>query len=901
MAFDAEKLSGILNQISMDLVMASPDNLVEVSELLGRTSELKEAFGPLESPLPDEIISLLASALTSLIREQVTDADKLLEYIGEGLSMLQELALALPVGAPFKGDIQQLKEKINTLIGKDSPFDSFIQGVPSADLVEDAIAKLPFEALIEKSQAETAKDATEDFAVAFNTAELQAQPVSPELRAELGNLMGNINWQDGGEEIAATTGQIPEEDLSLDRFKSEFASAVEQIQVSLVAIEQKADPVLALNSLVGSFQTIVSAASLLQLEEVASLAAEAEELVHYVATEQVPYSTGITDLLLKACGYLMTGLNHLRLQDGSWDIDPGHWPPPALATFSEDLWAARQGFLAPSEIAHAAPVSSGAAGQKPKKLGEILMEKGLISEGDLGDLMREQNNVRSVRLGDILLAEKLISEEELNDALESQKKEPDKKLGEILVQSGKLDHEQVERALKQQETQRETKLGEILVKSKIGAPDKVAAALREQKLSENQVSSLRQAVQTVKVETLKLDSLIDMVGELVIAQSLIVSNESMKSMKEPKLIKDLAQVSRITSELQRNAMSLRMVPIRSTFQKMNRLVRDLAHKFGKDVVLETYGDDTEIDRNMVESIYDPLVHMVRNSLDHGLEDREERLAAGKSPKGLVTLKAYHQGGNVVIELSDDGRGLNTSKVLAKALEKGLVAPNDNLSEQEIANLIFLPGFSTAQKVSDVSGRGVGMDVVKKSIEKLRGKVDFNSVFGQGSTLTIRLPLTLAIIDGMIVGVGEHRYILPTISINESFRPTPEDYFTIKNEGEMIKVRDHLLPLMRLDRIVAASGAKHDPSEALVVVIENENERRCLLVDEVLGKQEVVIKSLGESLSYVKALAGGTILGDGRVGLILDIGGLFDSIVGGVARSFSSLSADGIEDDWDMGG
>jgi two-component system chemotaxis sensor kinase CheA len=319
-----------------------------------------------------------------------------------------------------------------------------------------------------------------------------------------------------------------------------------------------------------------------------------------------------------------------------------------------------------------------------------------------------------------------------------------------------------------------------------------------------------------------------------------------------------------------------MVQINQTFRKMSRLVRDLASKFEKDVEFTTAGDDTEIDRNMVESLYDPLVHMIRNSLDHGLEPPKERLSKGKSPKGQLLLKAYHQGGNVIIELNDDGRGLDTEKVLGRALERGLVQPGEALTDAAIHSLVFQPGFSTADKITEISGRGVGMDVVKKSIEALRGKVDFTSAPGKGSVFTIRLPLTLAIIDGMIVRVGDNRYILPTISINQSFRPKAEDYFTVKNQGEMIKVRDCLLPLLRLDRLVNVEGAVSQPADALIVVVENEGQRRCLLVDEVLGKQEVVIKSLGERLKYVRTLAGGTILGDGRVGLILDVNGLFEA-------------------------
>ena len=684
--------------------------------------------------------------------------------------------------------------------------------------------------------------------------------------------------------------------LTVDYFKADFTAALEDLQMKLVSVEQKADPVAAILDTLPRFKVILGGLSLLDLDDLARLVADTIGLIDYVVHEQVPHSTLITDILLKSCSFVISGLNTLHINpDGrSWSCEPT-WAPAELTELRENLWAARQGILTADPQPVAASMGSSTA--KPKKLGEILIEKGLISQGELGGLIQAQKTVRSVRLGEILLQENLINQAELDQALARQEGEDKgRRLGEILVSMGLLEHEHIDKALKIQEGLKETKLGEILLKQKIGAPDKVAAALREQKQSEGALAGTVAGAHTVKVETQKLDGLIDLVGELVITQSLITSSESIKFLKEQKINKDLAQVSRITSELQRNAMSLRMVQINQTFRKMNRLVRDLAGKFEKDVEFTTYGDDTEIDRNMVENLYDPLVHMIRNSLDHGLEHPKERLANGKAPKGQVVLKAYHQGGNVIIELSDDGRGLDTEKVVGRALERGLIQPGEALSEAAIHNLVFQPGFSTADKITEISGRGVGMDVVRKSIEALRGKVDFSSRPGQGSTFTIRLPLTLAIIDGMIVRVGDNRYILPTISINQSFRPKPEDYFTVKNQGEMIKVRDNLLPLVRLDRLVNVDGAVTEPADALVVVVENEGQRRCLLVDEVLGKQEVVIKSLGERLKYVRTLAGGTILGDGRVGLILDVNGLFEAdqipiiSLGGMASKAS---------DWDM--
>ena len=283
------------------------------------------------------------------------------------------------------------------------------------------------------------------------------------------------------------------------------------------------------------------------------------------------------------------------------------------------------------------------------------------------------------------------------------------------------------------------------------------------------------------------------------------------------------------------------------------------------------GAETEIDRNMVESIYDPLVHMMRNSVDHGISLPADREKCGKQETGTVSLRAYQKGGSMMIEIEDDGEGLNTQKIRQKAIERGLVGEADNLSDFELNNLIFLPGFSTADKITDVSGRGVGMDVVKKAVEKLRGKVEVQSHSGKGSLFVIRLPLTLAIIDGIIVRVGSERYIIPTIAIQESMRPDQAKYSTVHGRGENLLVRGELVPIIRLYEVFGVPSTYTDPCEAIVVVVENEGRRRALMVDELLGKEEVVIKNLGGL--DVPGVAGGTILGDGRVGLILDLAGV----------------------------
>ena len=374
----------------------------------------------------------------------------------------------------------------------------------------------------------------------------------------------------------------------------------------------------------------------------------------------------------------------------------------------------------------------------------------------------------------------------------------------------------------------------------------------------------------VKLETWKLDALVDLVGELVIAQSMVVQDPDVQNIVSRTLERSLRQLSRTTSELQRNAMSLRMVPIRGAFQKMTRLVRDISAQQHKQVHLVMDGEETELDRNIVEKLGDPLVHMIRNSVDHGIELPDEREASGKPPLGTITLSASHQRGGIVIRIQDDGKGLDPQRILAKGIERGLVLPNAELTESEIFNLIFMPGFSTAEAVTDLSGRGVGMDVVRRNIEALRGKIEIQSLPGEGTTFTIILPLTLAIIDGLLVGVGSDRYIIPTMSVRESFRPQPGMVTTVHERGEVVSVRGRQTPILRLGKYLGTEGEVGEPEEGIVVVVESGEATRAILVDELIGKQEVVIKSLGETFSNQILLAGAAVMGDGRVAIILDV-------------------------------
>jgi two-component system chemotaxis sensor kinase CheA len=384
----------------------------------------------------------------------------------------------------------------------------------------------------------------------------------------------------------------------------------------------------------------------------------------------------------------------------------------------------------------------------------------------------------------------------------------------------------------------------------------------------------RTEVMTVKVDTAKLDYLVDMAGEMVIAESLVRHDSDLSQVKSPLLQRKIAHLTRITAELQKTAMAMRLVPIGPLFRRMARLVRDLSRQFGKQVEMETQGDEIELDRTIVEELADPLMHMVRNALDHGIEESAARQAAGKAPRAHLLLRAQHRAGQVVIELADDGRGLDREKIVNKAIQRGLISSAEGLADTDIYNLIFEAGFSTAAQVTNVSGRGVGMDVVRRHIEKLRGRIEIRSTPGQGSAFLLKLPLTLAIIDGLVVAVGKERYIVPLFAVREMFRPKPDTIWTVHGRAEMALVRGSLLPVVRLCRSFGVTPRTEDPLDSVLVVAEVEGQKFCVLVDALLGKQEVVIKALGETFSKVQGVAGGAILGDGRVGLILDLERIF---------------------------
>jgi two-component system chemotaxis sensor kinase CheA len=379
---------------------------------------------------------------------------------------------------------------------------------------------------------------------------------------------------------------------------------------------------------------------------------------------------------------------------------------------------------------------------------------------------------------------------------------------------------------------------------------------------------------SIRVGIDKIDALINIVGELVITQSMLNRFGEHFDPSEMEALRDgLAQLSRATREIQEAVLSIRMLPISVSFNRFPRLVRDLSGKLGKKVELKLLGEQTELDKTVLEKIGDPLVHLVRNSLDHGIEMPEKRIAAGKPETGVLHLNAFHEGGNIVIEISDDGAGLNKARILQRARERGLVREGEDLTAEQIHELIFQPGFSTAEVVSDVSGRGVGMDVVRRNIKDLSGVVEVRSEEGKGSTFTIRLPLTLAILDGQLVRVGGQVYVVPLVNIIESIQIDPRNLCPVAGKREIYKLRDEYLPILNTPQIFNIDGGCSRLDKGILVIVEGDGQKAGLFVDELLGQQQVVIKSLESNYQRVDGISGATILGDGAVALILDVSGL----------------------------
>ncbi len=599
---------------------------------------------------------------------------------------------------------------------------------------------------------------------------------------------------------------IAESDIPLvNDFINESLEHLESAENNLLAIEENPHDKEMINAIFRAFHTIKGVAGFLNLKQIGSLAHVAENLLDLARKDELALKGTCVDVVFEAIDVT----KHL------------------LAMLSEAV-----------EQNHAVPGYD--------KLDSLMERIKVCATGQ---------NEQTPRLGE-LLVEEGVPRKDVNEALRQQRWEkPEKKVGEILVEKELVSPEMLEDTIKKQS----------LLKTKENDSQQRASGADTRKMATES---------TVKVSTGRLDSLINMVGELVIAESMVSQDITDHAETNQRLARNIRHLDKTIRDLQELSMSMRMVPVQGVFQKMARLVRDLSRKANKDVDFIMTGADTELDRNVVEAIADPLVHMIRNSVDHGIESPDIRLKAGKRATGTVELKAFHQGGNIVIEIRDDGKGLDREKILAKALDHGIIKEGQELTDSEVFNLIFHAGLSTAEKITDVSGRGVGMDVVRKNIESLRGRVDIDSKVGKGTVFSIRLPLTLAVIDGQVVTVGGEAFIIPTISIEQSLQPGADQISTMQGgKGELVKVRDSLLPVVRLHNLFNIETEMTEVCSGLVVVVADGNDRCCLLVDSLLGQQQVVIKSLGEFLGSIRGVSGGAIMGDGNVSLILDVPGL----------------------------
>lgn len=416
----------------------------------------------------------------------------------------------------------------------------------------------------------------------------------------------------------------------------------------------------------------------------------------------------------------------------------------------------------------------------------------------------------------------------------------------------------------------------IVMEEENSSVDEVAVDVRPNaiKLAPDDSGTRTTQATSIRVDLEKVDRLVNMIGELVITEAMLkAQTRDFNEGQFSGLMRGIGELSQHTRELQEAVMAVRMQPVKSIFSRMPRIVRDISAQLGKEIRLVTSGENTEVDKTVIEQLGDPLTHMIRNSVDHGIESPEVRIAMGKREEGTIHLSASHRGGRIIIEIRDDGAGINRTKVLAKAREKGLISVDDTPSDEECDNLIFLPGFSTADTVSNISGRGVGMDVVRRNIQSLGGTVRVATSVGKGSLFTVSLPLTLAILDGMIVRVGTENYIIPITNIIETLRPKSDHVKRVEGHNDVINVRGDFVTVVYLHRVFNISGAESDPSKALIVLVESGHKKMGLVVDELIGQQQVVIKSLESNADPVAGVSGATILGDGRVSLILDIDGL----------------------------
>ena len=682
------------------------------------------------------------------------------------------------------------------------------------------------------------------------------------------------------------------EEHLLQVFIEEAREILADLDTNLVELEDNPNDQELINTIFRSFHTLKGSASLTGLSEIADFVHHGEDLLDQVRNNQVEINSEIINLLLEVHDLIDDMINEVT--NNSFTVDKER-----LDEVEESL----KYFLTSNENSNQSKEENSITGEHIYKI-KLEFTKDLFATGTDPIMLLEElsnlgqvidSNINLTRIPEIynldpeechltmtiLLKTKAAITEikdvfvfvefdntiEVEDITSDFSEDldislADKLTGEILVERGIVNKKDIEEALSQQD-----RIGDLLEKSGKVSKEQVDKVVQEQKKSKEVKEK-----STIKVETDKLEDLMNSMAELVISQSkvrdLILNKSDINASIE--VNNALDEVDKKIRTLQEEVMTTRMIAIGSTFMRFKRLVRDLSKEQGKEINLKIKGKETELDKTVIEEIGDPLKHMIRNSIDHGIELPEERIEQGKDREGTITLNAYHKEGKVIIEIKDDGRGLDKEKILAKAREKSLIAEDDELTDREAYQLIMEPGFSTSEEITETSGRGVGMDVVKSNIEKLRGSVKIFSEPNQGTTFRLKLPLTLAIIDGMKVKIGEEYFIIPLNSIVEFIQPQQSQIKTVEGKGEVVKIRDKYVILTRLSRILDIEADVADPTEGILIIVQDEGQELCLLVDQILGQQQAVIKSLEDNYTYVEGMSGAAILGDGNVAMILDI-------------------------------
>jgi len=689
-------------------------------------------------------------------------------------------------------------------------------------------------------------------------------------------------------------------DIHINTFREEAHELLSDLEFCLLELEEKPNDSDLIGRAFRAMHTIKGSGSMFGFDEIAGFTHEIETVFDLVRNGEIPVNKELIDLTLKARDCILSMLDASsgsRVDDESINqVLSGFKELSSMKIVSQgndeplDGTVPRQAAEHMSYRIHFRPSEDMfRSGTNPIPLLKELQELGncsVVAQLDSIPPLEECNIELCYTSWDVILT----TEKDINlikdvfifveDSCEltidpidisqmTDGEDSHRKLGEILVGRGEIKSEDLQKALNQQK-----RIGEILVDKGFVSQDKVESALAEQKhvneLQEKQ--KVEQAVATIRVAADKLDKLVDLVGELVTVQARLTQKSNTGN--DPELLLISEEVERLTEELRDNTMSIRMVPIGTTFNKFRRLVRDLSSSLHKEIELSIEGAETELDKTVIEQLNDPLVHIIRNSIDHGVEAPDEREAVGKPREGMLYLSARHSGANVLIEITDDGKGLDSELIKNKAIERGIIQSDAELSEKEIFNLIFEPGFSTAKKVTGVSGRGVGMDVVKKTIDLLRGSVDIVSEKGTGTTITLKLPLTLSIIEGLLVSIGNNFFVLPLSSVEECLQLTHEDI--TRNHGRHItNVRGEIVPYIKLREKFGINGDVPDIEQ--IVITDVDRTRVGFVVDSVIGQYQTVIKSLGRVYRDVDGVSGATILGDGSVALIVDLNHLVHAV------------------------